>query len=71
MVITNTFKTNINCSGCVARVKIELEKLTELSHWSVNTMVPDKFLSVTAPEARMEEVISAVKRAGFNIEKIK
>jgi copper chaperone CopZ len=66
-----TFKTNINCSGCVARVKVELDKVSGLTHWSVNTLSADKMLSVTMQGSAVDDVIRAVRTAGYHIEEIK
>lgn len=66
---TLKFKTNINCSGCVAGVTPFLNKL-EKTKWSVDTENPDKILTVESEDANQEEVERLVKKAGFTIEKI-
>ncbi|GAB4419477.1 MAG: hypothetical protein OHK0039_31920 [Bacteroidia bacterium] len=62
-----TFKTNINCGGCVARVQPHLDGSAEIAQWSVDTASPDKVLTVVSdlPEA---EVMELVRGAGFEIE---
>ncbi|GIV33740.1 MAG: hypothetical protein KatS3mg031_1275 [Chitinophagales bacterium] len=64
---TLKFKTNINCSGCVAKVTPFLEKLQGIK-WSVNTETPDKILEVTGENISEDAIIEIVKRAGFKIE---
>jgi copper chaperone CopZ len=59
------FKTNINCSGCVAIVKPFLDKLRDAT-WSVDTNNPDKVLTVQG-DVSQEEIELVVKEAGFEI----
>lgn len=63
------FKTTINCGGCVAKVTPLLNGTEGIEAWSVDTINPDKVLTVTTslPE---ETVIETVKKAGFKIEPI-
>lgn len=65
-----TFKTNINCSGCVAQVTPSLDNAEGICHWDVDTNSPDKILTVHSEGITEEEVIASVKKAGFNIEKL-
>lgn len=60
------FKTNINCGGCIASVTPYLNQIEEIS-WKVDTENPDKILTVEAQKASQEEIIDAVKKAGFEI----
>jgi copper chaperone CopZ len=64
------FKTNINCSGCVAQVTPALNNAEGICHWDVDTNSPDKILTVHSEGITDEEVIFNVKKAGFNIEKL-
>lgn len=63
------FKTNINCSGCVAGVTPFLSKVENIK-WEVDTENADKILTVEAEEVQEEEIIKRVRQAGFTIEKI-
>ncbi|HCI58790.1 MAG: hypothetical protein JST71_05895 [Bacteroidetes bacterium] len=65
------FKTNINCSGCVAAVKPHLDKLINSENWQVETTNKDKILSVITNEVLEEEIIKTVQKAGFKIEILK
>lgn len=65
-----TFKTNINCSGCVAKVTPLLDEIKTIKSWEVNTTDPSKILTVTAEDTDETTVTEAVKKAGFSIEKI-
>ena len=65
---TFRFKTNINCSGCLAQVTPELNAAEGVCHWEVDLESKDKILSVHSEGITEEEVIKAVKKAGFDIE---
>ena len=68
---TLKFKTNINCMGCVAKVTPELNQVTAIENWKVYIQNKEKILTVTASSEKEEEIIQAVEKAGFKIEKIK
>lgn len=62
------FKTNINCSTCVATVTPFLNDAEGVCHWEVDTSTKDKILTVKSTGISHEEVIEAVQKAGFKIE---
>ena len=62
------FKTNINCSGCVASVKPHLDKLEGITEWEVATTNKDKILTIKSDGASKEQVMNTVQNAGFKIE---
>ena len=64
------FKTNINCMGCVAKVTPELNQLTAIENWEVDIKNKEKILTVTASSEKEAEIVQAVVKAGFKIEKI-
>ena len=65
-----SFKTNINCNNCVAKVKPFLNQIENIENWQVDINNADKILSVSGEEElNAEEVIEAVQNAGFSIEK--
>ena len=59
------FKTNINCSGCVASATPVLNSIAGIEQWEVNTQSSDKVLTVTTNSLAEAEVIKAVEKAGF------
>lgn len=63
---TLKFKTNINCNNCVAAVTPFLNKVEGIE-WKVDTANPDKILTVETENATEEEIIRAVKKAGYEI----
>lgn len=62
------FKTNINCSGCVASVKPHLDTLEGITEWEVATTNKDKILTIISVGASKEQVMNTVQNAGFRIE---
>lgn len=65
------FKTNINCSGCVAKVTPALNKVEGLVSWEVDINNPSKILTVEAEDGVGPEAVNeAVKSVGFVSEKI-
>lgn len=67
---TIALKTNINCGGCVARVTPALNATAGEGNWNVDTANPQKILTVTNGKVEKEEVIKAVKKAGFKVEEL-
>jgi copper chaperone len=67
---TLKFKTNINCCGCLAKVSPFLNAEQTIEKWEVNTSIPEKILTVETDKANADRVISVVKSAGFNIERV-
>lgn len=64
------FKTNINCSGCVAKVKPFMDASPEIKQWEVDTSKPDKVLTVETDALTDDEVGKIVKNAGFKAARI-
>jgi copper chaperone len=64
------FKTNINCSGCVAKVTPYLDANNEIKNWHVDIDNPKKVLTVETDNLTDEMVSTIVKTAGFKAEKL-
>lgn len=64
------FKTNINCGSCVAAVTPHLNKNTDIVSWKVDTVNPDKVLTVETSNLYKEQVKEIVEAAGFNAEPV-
>lgn len=64
------FKTNINCTGCLASVTPFLDKAEGIENWEVDLQKKDKILTVKAESITEQEVIETVVKAGFKIESI-
>ncbi len=67
---TLKFKTNINCSGCIATVTPFLNETAGENNWQVDTDNREKILTVKGDVAE-KEIIEAVREAGFKIEPIR
>lgn len=67
---TLKFKTNINCGGCVKAVAPHLDKTEGIKSWQVDTVNPNKILTVEADGASAEAVRSVVEKAGFKAEAV-
>ena len=65
---TLTFKTNINCGGCIATVKPFLDNASNIKSWEVDTNQSDKILTVKGDNITETEVTQLVQQAGFKAE---
>jgi len=60
-----TIDTKINCGGCIAKVKGELNELLGEGKWSVDTALPNKPLTFS-DEADVEEVMDVLDEFNMN-----
>lgn len=68
---TLQFKTNIKCSGCLAKVSPYLNETIGEDNWEIDLHHPDKLLSVIPEEALSKEIVQhAVKEAGYLAEPV-
>ncbi len=61
---TQTFKTTINCGGCVRAVTPLLNNEPAIEAWQVDTANPDKLLTVTG-DVTAAQVTALLTEAGF------
>ncbi|MBY0426351.1 MAG: heavy-metal-associated domain-containing protein [Cytophagales bacterium] len=66
---TLKFKTNINCSGCVAKATSVLNELEGVEEWIVNTNDPNKILEVKTNNLNSSDIIQKLVNIGFKAEK--
>lgn len=66
---TLKFKTDIRCSGCLAKVTPHLNETAGEGQWEVDLNNPAKTLSITGvtDEASIKE---AVQKAGYKAERV-
>ena len=64
---TQTFKTTINCGGCVRAVTPVLNAEPAITAWQVDTANPGKILTVTG-DITAEQVEYLLEEAGFKAE---
>lgn len=62
---TLKFKTNINCSSCVAKATPHLNDENSIEQWEVDTRTADKVLTVSGENLDKEKVKKVVEKAGF------
>ena len=65
-----SFKTNMKCAGCIEKVTPELNDLAGKDHWKVDLQNPNKTLTISSENIRVKEIMFAVEKAGFTLEKI-
>ncbi|PUZ20732.1 copper chaperone [Chitinophaga costaii] len=61
---TIQFKTNINCSGCVAKATPALNQVAGVHNWQVDTANPQKILTVNTSTSA-QAIIAALQAIGF------
>ncbi|MFA7445597.1 MAG: heavy-metal-associated domain-containing protein [Flavobacteriaceae bacterium] len=62
---TLKFKTNINCSACVAKVTPVLNENTSVEKWEVDTQNPNKILTVEGQEINQDQLIQSLEKIGY------
>jgi copper chaperone len=66
---TKKFKTDIKCSGCVAKVTPHLNAAVGENNWQVDINDPSKILTVTT-DVDQSRVKAAVQQAGYNADEV-
>lgn len=61
------FKTNLKCGSCVTAVTPVLNREPTIKRWAVDTVDPDKVLTVEGDGVRPETVKRLVTDAGFEV----
>jgi copper chaperone CopZ len=67
---TLKFKTNIKCSGCIAKATPFLNEAAGEDNWEVDIQNPDKILTIAADSLSEEAIRKAVNAAGYTAEEI-
>jgi copper chaperone len=65
---TLKFKTNIKCSGCVAKVTPHLDGVEGIEKWEVDVLNPNKVLTVIAHDDKTGQIQKVVEQSGFKVE---
>ena len=66
---TLKFKSNIKCSGCIAKVTPYLNETVGNGKWEVDLTDPSKVLTVKG-EPDATKIVAAIEKAGYRAEKI-
>ncbi|MGC8750596.1 heavy-metal-associated domain-containing protein [Hydrotalea sp.] len=62
------FKTNIQCSSCIAKVTPTLNNEAKIDNWNVDTNNKHKILTIQTNVLDASQIIDLVKSAGYNAE---
>ncbi len=66
-----TFRTNIMCNGCIAKITPILDNAQGIASWQVDLKSPDRLLTVTPDGITEADLLAIVRAAGFTIERVK
>jgi copper chaperone len=65
------FRTNITCSGCLAKVTPALNAALGEDNWEVDVKTPEKVLTIASEEeVHPLDVVQALEGVGYKAEKI-
>ena len=68
---TLQFKTNIKCSGCIAKSTPYLNEAIGEDNWEIDVQNPNKILTVaTETPIEGQKVIQAIENAGYKAEQL-
>lgn len=62
------FKTNINCSNCIANITPFLQANDKIRSWHVDTANPNKILTIETDELTPDMMKMIVQNAGYKAE---
>lgn len=65
---TLSFKTNINCGGCIANVTPSLNTVSGIVRWQVDITNPDRVLTVETDSLTAGDIVKVVEKAGYRAE---
>jgi len=63
-----TFKTNLQCTNCRARVAPLFDKSDQIQDWKLDLKDPDRRLRVTFSGDDPDDIIQIVNKVGFKAE---
>ena len=64
------FKTNINCTGCLSKVKPILDAEQQIETWEVDLEHEDRILTVKSEDIRSDEIEEKLAAIGFGAEEV-
>lgn len=62
------FKTNINCSSCIAKVTDTLNDVAGEGNWKIDTANPEKPLVISDVDVPTSFVVESLEEIGFKAE---
>lgn len=67
---TLRFKTNINCSGCLAKVTPVLDNLEGINRWEVDITDQSKTLTIETSQLEAQNIKDTLEKAGFKSQEV-
>lgn len=67
---TLTFKSNINCSGCLSKVSPILNKNDQITNWNVDLENPNKILTVETNSLEHADIRMILEEIGFSVNEV-
>lgn len=64
------FKSNINCTGCLSKVRPVLDNEEKIETWEVDLQSDDRVLTVKTNDMEVKEVQEKLAEVGFEAEEI-
>jgi hypothetical protein len=67
---TVTFKSNIDSSDSVAKIRQILDDDDKIQYWHIDILKEDHLLTLTGSNLNYREIKDRINKAGFQIEKV-
>lgn len=67
---TLQFKTSLKCSGCVEKIKTDLDQDKNISEWNVDMNTNPKVLTVKGDNITAKEIETLLEKSGYKAESI-
>lgn len=64
------FRTNLNCGGCVSKVKEDLDTTKGIDEWHVDIENPNKILTIKSSGITELQIVEIINNKGFIAESI-
>ncbi len=64
------FKTNLKCNGCVNAIAPAMNEIPGLVRWETDLIAPESILTVVTETDITENILEAVRKAGYTIEPV-
>lgn len=64
------FKSNINCTGCLSKVRPVLDNEEKIETWEVDLQSDDRILTVKTNDMEVKEVQEKLAEVGFEAKEI-
>ncbi len=64
------FKSNINCTGCLSKVRPVLDNEEKIETWEVDLQSDDRVLTVKTNDMEVKEVQEKLAEVGFEAKEI-